>query len=492
MTLEAETAILSSLFQAVHQDSKTTSNAFESACGKAKKLVSSLSSTAGLLDSFLDSIQEISDLANNLNGASRDIGADLTRFCLRQRSLQGHLREIATCLGEHFVGSLDKQSSTFRQRTSDIDRKYGKCFKKSKNRHKKELDQFVLLEKKTACTEMLMEQRNQFMLFVNALMPAMTNQVDLMEEGNSFREIRDSLQRTVTTSNSQEVVAVVLDDLVHKSDAAWQSRISSTLRKSQQNINDISLMNNTTTSRSHSPTASIATWNTESSGGGNSKYQSLNSVRNLHQSHPGSLSHRPSLSSTTFTNTGKPPLPVGGRQSMSSSFYESPPNSFGGTFHSFSISANELSDKLGRVQRPSSFFGDSGSIISGDDGSTSRCTSNFLETISQIDQITNGLNDFVETTLTRPTQNPGNNVRYRDSWKPPPPQRRDSTITSATRNAPSIAEVRLNCQSRASSIQDLTTTSSTTSGLSPQQTPTGPEYEELPKYQPPLSYSFRI
>uniref|UniRef100_A0A0K0EEI8 IMD domain-containing protein n=1 Tax=Strongyloides stercoralis TaxID=6248 RepID=A0A0K0EEI8_STRER len=418
------------LFNSVLCDSKATSIAFENACTKAKKLISSLNNTASTLNSFLDAIQKISDHANNLKGASKDIGADLTRFCLRQRSFESHLKSLASSLTEHFIGDLEKKAQISKTKFGDIERKYGRLFKKSKNSHKKGFSDYIKLEQKNGCIDALMYQRNQFIMFVNSIIPAMSIQVDMMEEGHNFKEIRDSLERTLTNCNSHEIVAVTIDDLVN------------------------------------------------------------NFEKNI--------------------NIGKPPLP--GRQSMTSSYYGSPPNTQTFGFNSLSISSNDLCDSTSSITRPISLYDGDSTLSIDESNSTTKCSSFFSDTISQIDQLSSVLNEYCEpsATLTRQISPLNTNisvksssVRLRDSWKPPPPERRNSSITSATRNAPSIAKVRLTsaCQSRASSIQDLITISSNTSGISPNQTPTASEYVQPPslllqshhyQQQPPSTFSFRI
>ncbi|CEF65661.1 IRSp53/MIM homology domain (IMD)-containing protein [Strongyloides ratti] len=517
--MTSDSLIYFDLFNSLLCDSKATSIAFEHACTKAKKLVSSLNNTASTLNSFLDSIQEISDHANNLKGASRDIGADLTRFCLRQRSFENHIKSLASSLTEHFIGELEKKTQISKTKFGDIERKYGRLFKKSKNSHKKGFNDYIKLEQKNGCIDALMYQRNQFIMFVNSIIPAMSVQVDMIEEGRNFKEIRDSLERTLTNCNSHEIVAVTIDDLVNNSEKSWNNRISVTLRKSQQNLSDSISNSQHTVCRPPSPSASIATWNTESSD--NSKYQSITNLRAISTNGTLILPHqhtlqRPTLTASTFisnssnTNLGKPPLP--GRQSMTSSFYGSPPNTQTSGFNSLSISSNDLCDNSTSIVRPISLYGGD-SALSVDEGNTTiKCSSFLSDTISQIDQLSSVLNDYCETSTTLTRQiSPLNinqpikstSVRLRDNWKPPPPERRNSSITSATKNAPSIAEVRLTsaCQSRASSIQDLTTISSNTSGISPNQTPTATEYVQPPSlilqahhYQqaPPSTFSFRI
>lgn len=108
-----------------------------------------------------------------MKGASRDIGADLTRFCLRQRSFENHIKSLASSLTEHFIGELEKKTQISKTKFGDIERKYGRLFKKSKNSHKKGFSDYIKLEQKNGCIDALMYQRNQFIMFVNSIIPAM-------------------------------------------------------------------------------------------------------------------------------------------------------------------------------------------------------------------------------------------------------------------------------------------------------------------------------
>uniref|UniRef100_A0A915DD39 IMD domain-containing protein n=1 Tax=Ditylenchus dipsaci TaxID=166011 RepID=A0A915DD39_9BILA len=132
--------LISNLFQTMVHDLKSSSSAWDNVCQKATKLSSQLLSTVHCLSNFVDAVQVISDNANNIKGASRDIGAALTRFCLRQKSLENLIRSLATALTDQFVVCLEKKSVEWKQRVGEIERRRMRSLKsRSRQQHKKGL-----------------------------------------------------------------------------------------------------------------------------------------------------------------------------------------------------------------------------------------------------------------------------------------------------------------------------------------------------------------
>lgn len=97
----------------------------------------------------------------------------MTRFCMRQRSIENHIRGLASALNNQFCDSMEKKSDEWKKRIVDIERRRGKCFKKSK---KKQFSSAELIgEQREGCLELLFEQRNEFAFFVNALLPILVS-----------------------------------------------------------------------------------------------------------------------------------------------------------------------------------------------------------------------------------------------------------------------------------------------------------------------------
>jgi hypothetical protein len=93
---------------------------------------------------------------------------------MRQRSLENLIRSLANSLSEQFAGSMDKKGVEWKQRVQEIERRHTKSFKKTRSR-KQNFEADCLQEQRNSCAELLFEQRNQFIYFVNALLPVMVS-----------------------------------------------------------------------------------------------------------------------------------------------------------------------------------------------------------------------------------------------------------------------------------------------------------------------------
>lgn len=63
-------------------------------------------------------------------GATRDIGACLTRICMRQRSIENRLRSFVDSLTDEFAVNLQNKGTHWKQRTMEIDRHANKFCRK--------------------------------------------------------------------------------------------------------------------------------------------------------------------------------------------------------------------------------------------------------------------------------------------------------------------------------------------------------------------------
>uniref|UniRef100_A0A915DBR6 Uncharacterized protein n=1 Tax=Ditylenchus dipsaci TaxID=166011 RepID=A0A915DBR6_9BILA len=57
------------------------------------------------------------------------------------------------------------------------------------------------MDSNNSYTELLFEQRRQFVFFVNILLPVMNIQVELLEEGTHVKQVRDSIQATANEAS---------------------------------------------------------------------------------------------------------------------------------------------------------------------------------------------------------------------------------------------------------------------------------------------------
>uniref|UniRef100_A0AC35EYH4 IMD domain-containing protein n=1 Tax=Panagrolaimus sp. PS1159 TaxID=55785 RepID=A0AC35EYH4_9BILA len=228
MAVEVETPAFPSLFNSVTSDLKSSQQNWEAVTKTAGKLSSQLLTTATSLSNFIDQIQSVGDSANNVKGASRDIGASLTRFCMRQRSIENHIRSLANALSAQFCDSMEKKSDEWKKKVSDIERRRGKCFKKSKQ--KKYFSQADLVaEQREGCLELLFEQRNQFAFFVNAILPILDIEINLLDEGEHVKQVRDSMDQMVNGTDPQQVVFNSIDDFCLNSERRMISPANSVI-----------------------------------------------------------------------------------------------------------------------------------------------------------------------------------------------------------------------------------------------------------------------
>lgn len=63
-------------------------------------------------------------------GATRDIGACLTRVCMRQRSIENRLRGFVDSLTDELATNLQNKGSHWKQRTMEMDRHANKFCRK--------------------------------------------------------------------------------------------------------------------------------------------------------------------------------------------------------------------------------------------------------------------------------------------------------------------------------------------------------------------------
>jgi hypothetical protein len=122
---------------------------------------------------FSDAIQVIGDAGK---WSSRDIGTSLTRFCLRQRALETEMKALTTALVESFAAPLDKKSSEWKQRLTEVERRHQKNLKKTRSK-KQSLASDLIAEHRAGCSEILLEQRSQFSTFAGLLLPVIVSLV---------------------------------------------------------------------------------------------------------------------------------------------------------------------------------------------------------------------------------------------------------------------------------------------------------------------------
>ncbi|KAI6182235.1 IMD domain-containing protein [Aphelenchoides bicaudatus] len=483
---ESELNSLSSCFQSVVQDLKTSNSSLELVCNRAVKLANQLTATMNCLAGFSDAIQVIGDSGK---WSSRDIGTSLTRFCLRQRALETEIKTLASSLIEGFAAPLEKNGAQWKHRLSEIEKRHQKNLKKTRSK-KQTLAGDLISEHKAGCSEILLEQRTQFNTFASLLLPVINAQLRLFEEGIHVKSVKETIEQSIEAKNNQAIVNTVIEDVCHSGDSSWRKRLTSPTRSNQMAGKPKTGCNDSNSSPS---TSSMAlSWN---QGDTNSLY--YGTVSSVGSSRPQTLSsstdfgkQRAAISSQTFvpptgtpfvlnspTEFAKPPLP---RRDHCGNGVKTPGQS--SLSNNMSISSNNINGAH-LNQRPLSFNEEAHQKETKQDE-----THSLSEQISNlVDKLNDDIHMMCDQSLTGPDSCPTtvrrlgsepvgipasisltqrlsvDSIRSRPPFAPLPPERRNSTITAATTNAPSIFDLRnagvFSNQSlmngRVQSIQDL-------------------------------------
>lgn len=73
---------------------------------------------------------KLKEVGGMFSGATRDIGACLTRVCMRQRSIENRLRSFVDSLTDELAMTLQNKSTHWKQRTMEMDRHANKFRRK--------------------------------------------------------------------------------------------------------------------------------------------------------------------------------------------------------------------------------------------------------------------------------------------------------------------------------------------------------------------------
>jgi hypothetical protein len=125
-------------------------------------------------------------VSDSAKWASRDIGTSLTRFCLRQRSLESEIRSIAVSLVDQFAKPLEKKATEWKHNLSEIERRHQKNMKKTRSK-KQIIGVELVKEHKLDCTALLLEQRSQFSTFASFLLPVIVSILEAILNETCFR-----------------------------------------------------------------------------------------------------------------------------------------------------------------------------------------------------------------------------------------------------------------------------------------------------------------
>ncbi|XP_071508849.1 protein MTSS 2-like, partial [Diadema antillarum] len=145
---ERDCSVLGGLFQTVVNDMKSTAPLWDDFNNKAGKLHTQLKATITVLSAFLDAFQRLADAATNTRGASKELGASLTRLCLRHKSIELKLKSFTSSIMEYLVAPLQEKMEEWKKNTTQLDKDHTKEYKKARQEIKKKSSDTIRLQKK--------------------------------------------------------------------------------------------------------------------------------------------------------------------------------------------------------------------------------------------------------------------------------------------------------------------------------------------------------
>ncbi|XP_071824586.1 uncharacterized protein [Apostichopus japonicus] len=230
--IERDCSMLGGLFQVLINDLKTSVPHWEDFQAKAAKFHTQLKATVVSLTAFLDSFQRLADIATMSRGATKDLGASLTRLCLRHKAIEFKLKSLASSLMDYLVMPLQDRIEDWKRITVQLDKDHAKDYKKARQEIKKKSsdtirlqkkarkdvsgwvchgktsvqyqldtamqevgDMYVLLEEteKSAVRKALVEERGRFCCLVNLMRPALEEELSMLGEIMHLQSVVEEL-----------------------------------------------------------------------------------------------------------------------------------------------------------------------------------------------------------------------------------------------------------------------------------------------------------
>jgi len=247
-SIDRECAALGGLFQQVVNDMKTGVPHYEDFISKAGKLHSHLKNTILALGSFLDTFQKIADAATNTKGATREIGACLTRIVIRHKAMEARMKTLSSALLDCLVLPLQEKMEEWKKVANSLDKEHSKEYKKLRQELKKKTDnQHRLVKKhskksqkngdfdpkveqsisdvtksvrslheveKSAVRRVLIEERSRYCTFVACLKPVLGEEISMVSELQQLEEVMNKLDKhTEDPFKLPEASEQVLNDI---------------------------------------------------------------------------------------------------------------------------------------------------------------------------------------------------------------------------------------------------------------------------------------
>ena len=225
---DRDCAALEGLFQQVVNKMKTCLPHYEDLISKADRLHGHLKHTTTALASFLESFQKLADSATDTQGATREIGAYLTRTVMRHKNVESRMKTLSSTLQDCLVLPMAEKMEEWRREAAQLDKEHSKENKRLRQDLKKKTDsQDRLLKKnntksvkdksvydvkvsqgladvtksvrclqeveRVAVRRVLVEARSRLCTLVACLRPVLGEQVALVEELQPLGELSTKL-----------------------------------------------------------------------------------------------------------------------------------------------------------------------------------------------------------------------------------------------------------------------------------------------------------
>ncbi|XP_042228254.1 protein MTSS 1-like, partial [Homarus americanus] len=223
-------------------------------------------------------------------GATREVGAALTRICLRHRAVESRVKTLTSALVECVVVPLQEKVEEWRRSHHAFDKDHTKEYKKARTEIKKRTENAARLQKKakkagknselnkvlestvvdlrarygvleeverSAVRQALTEERARYCAFAHALRPVLDEEVGLVSELGHLQEVMNQLEKHVADPHTLPPASeqVLLDIKGGETQWSWQTPPSSpsSLGSRKSSMCSISSLNSSSSSSTHSP-----------------------------------------------------------------------------------------------------------------------------------------------------------------------------------------------------------------------------------------------
>ncbi|XP_064640271.1 protein MTSS 2-like isoform X3 [Lineus longissimus] len=287
---DRDCSALGVLFQQIINDMKGGYPVWEDFAAKAAKLHTALRTTIVAVGAFLEVFQKVADMATNTRGATRDVGASLTRLCLRHKNIDHKLRTLNSAIAECLVNPVQERLEEWKKVGNQLDKDHMKDYKKARADLKKASSDTVKLQKKAkkgkpsiqsqldnamqevnekyrilentekdAVRQALVEERSRYCTFISYLRPVLKEEVGMLTEIGHLQEILGSLSQQCADPKSLPPASeqVILDLKGSDASLSFQTPPSSpsSLGSRKSSMCSISSLNSSSSgsTKSHSP-----------------------------------------------------------------------------------------------------------------------------------------------------------------------------------------------------------------------------------------------